>query len=358
MSRKRPFRVWVNQNEKNFINSLRDKQEFDGEQSHDELLEFSKERGFNVDKADIVWHKGNKLSVRVKENQFTYSDLRDDVIESMNNYSPKFPTLKRKELTDPHLLVIDIADLHINKYSDPSVSGYEYNSNIAIERAVEGTKGLLRKASGYNIEKILFVIGNDVLNTDTISRTTTSGTPQDTDMHWFKAFQLAREVYVSCIDTCLRVADVDIVHCPSNHDLMSGCFLADSLMSWYRKSKNATFLVSPKYRQYYRYYGNMIELEHGDKGKMQNIPLIMAQEQPKMWAETKFRYSYRHHYHHSDKTQFKTGKDYIGVNVTYLRSPSDADLWHAEQGYVSTVAVESFLHSRDKGRVAQFTHYF
>ena len=358
MGRKRPLRIWVNHSERDLVYGIRNQDNLNEELNHDELLEFSKERGFDINKSDIVWHKGNKLSVRVKENQFTYKDLRDDVIDAMAEYSPKYPKIKRTKLKDPHLLIIDIADLHINKHSDISSSGYEYNSNIAVERAIQGTKELITKASGFDIDKILFVIGNDVLNTDTISKTTTSGTNQDTDLHWFRAFQLAREVYVSCIDTCLSVADVDIIHCPSNHDLMSGCFLADSLMSWYRKSKNVTFNVSPLYRQYYQYYSNMIELEHGDKGKMQNIPLIMAQEQPKMWAETKFRYSYRHHWHHSDKTQFKSGKDYIGVNVTCLRSPSDPDLWHAEQGYINSVAVESFLHSREKGRVAHFTHYF
>ena len=102
----------------------------------------------------------------------------------------------------------------------------------------------------------------------------------------------------------------------------------------------------------------MIELEHGDKGKLSNLPLVMAQEQPKMWANTKFRYSYLHHVHHSDKTSFKSGKDYIGANVTYLRSPSSADIWHSDNQFLNLVAVEGFVHSKEMGRVSQITHYF
>ena len=102
----------------------------------------------------------------------------------------------------------------------------------------------------------------------------------------------------------------------------------------------------------------MIELEHGDKGKMLQLPLVMAQEEPKMWSETKFRYGYLHHVHHQDKTQFKSGKDFIGVNVTYLRSPSSADLWHCESQYINLVAVEGFIHSKTMGREAHLTHYF
>jgi hypothetical protein len=84
----------------------------------------------------------------------------------------------------------------------------------------------------------------------------------------------------------------------------------------------------------------------------------MANEQPKMWAETKFRYGYLHHVHHQDKTQFQSGKDYTGVNITYLRSPSSADLWHCENQYSNMVAVEGFVHCKKMGRISHITHYF
>ena len=256
------------------------------------------------------------------------------------------------------MLVIDIADLHINKYAESSLTGDDYNSEIAVNRALEGCAGIIQKSNGFNIDKIVFVIGNDVLNTDTMTNTTTRGTHQDVDMHWFKAFNIAKDCYVKCIEMCMQVADVDVIHCPSNHDMMSGCFLAETVSAWFRLSKNVKFETSPSYRKYYQYFNNMIELEHGHSGKVANLPLIMAQEQPLMWSQTKFRYSYLHHYHHSDKTSFKTAKDYIGANITYLRSPSSADIWHSDNGFLNLVAVEGFIHSKEMGRVSQITHYF
>ena len=311
-----------------------------------------------------LWKKNKDESIFVKNPLFvqeieqTYNDLKEGIIKEMDSYSPKYPKIKRNKSGDGHLLIIDIADLHINKYCESFVTGAEYNSKLAVDRAVAGTMGLLQKARGFDIDKILFVVGNDVLNTDNITNGTTKGTPQDTDSHWFKAFNLAKDCYVKCIEMCLSVADVDIIHCPSNHDLMSGCFLAETLASWFRKSKNVTFETSPKYRNYYKYHSNMILLEHGDKGKMANLPLVMAQEEPQIWASTKFRYGYLHHIHHQDKTQFKTAKDYIGANVTYLRSPSSADIWHAENQYLNIVAIEGFIHSKENGRVSHLTHYF
>lgn len=317
------------------------------------------EQGISPSKVKRYWHKSEHFSLDVREPiEGCENTFKEDLIKELQNYSPSFPNIKRKKSENGHLLVVDIADLHINKYAEAHLTGADYNSLIAVERAIEGVKGLIQKASGFNIDKILFVIGNDVLNTDNLLKQTTKGTPQDTDLNWFTAFNIAKDCYVKCIEICLSVADVDVIHCPSNHDLMSGCFLAQTVEAWFRKSKNITFNSSPKYRKYYQYYKNMIELEHGDKGKMLNLPLTMAQEEPQMWASTKFRYGYLHHVHHQDKTQFKSGKDYTGANITYLRSPSSADLWHSENGYLNLVAVEGFIHSKEHGRIAHLTHYF
>jgi len=339
-------------------NQIRPRLDKDEYEEFKRLKSYAKQRDIPLDQISQVWYKGKHFSIQTKNKIVSYSSVRESLLNELKQYSPKYPTINRKGKKGNNLLVIDIADLHINKYANKELTGEEYDSNIAVKRAIDGTRGLLEKSSGFGIEKILFVIGNDVLNTDNIFRGTTKGTQQDTDVHWLTAFKLARTCYVKCIELCMQVADVDIVHCPSNHDLMSGCFLADSIYAWFRNSKNVNFDISASYRKYYKYGLNMLEFEHGDKGKMSNLPLLMAQEQPKMWAETKFRYGYLHHVHHQDKNQFKSSKDYIGVNITYLRSPSSADQWHSEQGYKSMVAVEAFIHNFSHGRVAHLTHYY
>jgi hypothetical protein len=328
------------------------------------ILEACENVGVQPDHAPMIWLKTKDESVRVDNPFYVKKEVKalqeyiKDLTLQLKKYSPDFKKIKREEQEDPHLFIIDIADLHINKYCDIDLTGANYNSAIAVQRAVDGTRGLIKKASGFNLEKILFVIGNDVLNTDNLLKGTTKGTLQDTDTHWLRAFNIAKECYIKCIEICVGVCDVDIVHCTSNHDFMSGCFLAETLHAWFRNCKNITFNIGAKYRKYYKYHSNMIGLEHGEKGKMANLPLLMAQEEPQMWASTKFRYSYLHHVHHQDKTQFKSSKDYIGANVTYLRSPSSADIWHSDNQYINLIAVEGFIHSMHNGRVSHLTHYF
>ena len=55
-----------------------------------------------------------------------------------------------------------------------------------------------------------------------------------------------------------------------------------------------------------------------------------------------------------------TTKDYHGITVESLRSPSGSDSWHHRKGYgVGGIkAVEGFIHSKDHGQVARLTHIF
>ena len=89
------------------------------------------------------------------------------------------------------------------------------------------------------------------------------------------------------------------------------------------------------------------------------LPLLMAQEKPQMWANTKTRYWYLHHIHHKVKHKWRDAKDFIGVTVEYMRSPSAADSWHARKGFTGAPkACEGFVHHKELGQVARLTHFF
>jgi hypothetical protein len=78
--------------------------------------------------------------------------------------------------------------LHIGKLATAFETGEDYNSQIAVKRAKDGLQGILNKSEGFYIDKVLFVAGNDILHTDNTKRTTTAGTPQDTDGMWYDNF--------------------------------------------------------------------------------------------------------------------------------------------------------------------------
>jgi len=281
------------------------------------------------------------------------STLQDNLIKSLQEYAPKFPKLERIENRDGYLLVIDPADIHIGKLCSSFECGETYNNQIAVQRVLGGVRGILSKVSSFRIDKILFIGGNDILHIDNPGRTTTSGTPQDTDGMWHTNFLIAKQLYVDVLELLLSVADVHFTFNPSNHDYTNGFFLAQVIETYFKNCKNITFDCSIRHRKGFQYYTNLIGTTHGDGAKQQDLPLLMAQEFSREWAETKHRYIYTHHVHH------KTSKDYIGITVESLRSPSGTDSWHHRNGFEhSPKAVEAFLHCKQNGQIARITHLF
>lgn len=318
-----------------------------------------------IDQKDVVsvkhWQSASgdyRFSIVTKEDYgLDEQQIFENVNKFIEGYSPDYEKIKRKK--GNHLLVINPADIHIGKYASALETGEEYDCETAVMRVLEGVQGLIKKAEGFDIDKVLFCIGNDILHTDNVMSSTTRGTFQDTDGKWWEHYEIALMLYVKCVEMLREIAPVDVLHSMSNHDYQSGFHLAHTLKSWFRKADDVKFDVSVSARKYYQYGKNLIGLEHGDGAKMDKLPLLMANEKPKEWSETTHRYWYLHHLHHKIKHKYLDTKDYIGVTIEYMRSPSSSDSWHSAKGFCGVPrACEGFLHDKESGQVARLTHYF
>jgi hypothetical protein len=313
------------------------------------------ENGLNPNDVKHGWIKNDNSSLFFKNPTFKTEDknkFRDDLLKDLRGYSPKFPKLIRNKSKESYGLVIDPADIHIGKLCTAFETGTDYNQQIAVKRVKDGVQGILDKSSGFNIDKIIFIGGNDILHTDTPQRRTTSGTPQDTDGMWYENFLMAKQLYVDLLEMLISVADVHFTYNPSNHDYTNGFFLADVIQTYFRNCKNITFDCSINHRKYTMYGNSLIGTTHGDGAKEADLGQLMSIEAKDYWVISEHRYFYTHHVHH------KTAKDYINVTVESLRSPSPADSWHHRNGYVSKAAIEGFIHCKKNGQISRITHLF
>ena len=218
------------------------------------------ERG--IEKKDVVsvkhWQSANgeyRFSIVTKEDYGLDSQqIFDSVNKFIEGYSPEYKSIKRKK--GNHLLVINPADIHIGKYANELETGESYNCETAVMRVLEGVQGLIDKSKGFDVEKILFCIGNDVLHIDNVYNTTTKGTHQDTDGKWWEHYQIALMLYVRVIEMLREIAPVDVLHSMSNHDYQSGFHLAHTLKAWFRKADDVQFDISVAHRKYYQYGAN------------------------------------------------------------------------------------------------------
>lgn len=319
----------------------------------------SEAKGLDPQSVKHGWFKSKDTSLFSKNpgykspEQSNWEQLQKDLVADVQRYAPKFPVIKREKLKESYLQVVDPADIHIGKLASSFQCGEDYNNQIAVKRVKEGVDGLLQKSDSFKKDKILFIGGNDILHIDSPGRTTTSGTPQDTDGMWHSNFMIAKQLYVDVLENLLSVADVHFTFNPSNHDYTHGYFLAQVIEAYFKDCKNITFDNSIAHRKGFKYHNNLIGTTHGDGAKQDLLPLLMAQEFPIYWSQTKHRYIYTHHVHH------KTSKDYVGITVESLRSPSGTDSWHHNKGFEhAPKAVESFLHHQQHGQIARLTHIF
>lgn len=318
-----------------------------------------KQIGLSKDQTRYLRKKLGLLRDESKYGVVSYEYMREDLINDIKTHSYNYKKVNYPKIKEGHLLIIDPADIHIGKLSLTEEVGAEYNIKLAKERVRKGVHGIIEKSKGFPIEKIVLIIGNDIIHIDTPFRSTTSGTPQDTDGQWWQMFLEAKDLYIQIIEDLREIAPVHVIFNPSNHDYSSGFMLADTISSWFSKDSNLTFDVSIKHRKYFSWGSSLISTSHGDGAKETDMPLLMASEEPILWSKSKFRYIYLHHYHHKKQIKWQSGKDYHGATVEYLRSPSEADGWHDRNGFTAVPkAIEGFIHSKDNGQIARLTNYF
>lgn len=304
----------------------------------------------------LVTHNGKAPYYNIQSKDISLNQNLEEfgarIIEEIKNIKTLPKTVVRDEIQDGHLLVVDLADIHIGKLASSFETGEDYNNQIAVQRCKEGLEGLIKKASGFNIEQIVFIGGNDILHFDTPKSTTTSGTTVDSTGMWYDNFLIAKQLYIDLLDRLLEIADVHFTFNPSNHDYMSGFFLADVIKTYYKDKQNIAFDCSIAHRKYYKYHSNLIGTTHGDGARLETLPMLMAAE-AKDWSSCKHRYIYTHHVHH------KTLKDFPGVTIESLRSPSGTDGWHSRNGFTGAPkAVEAFIHHPVYGQSAKLVHLF
>lgn len=322
------------------------------------IIEAMQGAGVQPEHSPDMWLKTKEASIRVK-NPFYVPKVVDDfktlgetLIQDIRDNAKVFKGIDYKPTKEPLLSVISPADVHIGKLASKFETGEDYNSDIAVQRVELGLKALIYKQKGIGVEKILLLIGNDILHIDNPKRTTTAGTPQDTCGMWYDNFVIAKRLYFDVIMELRELAPVHVQFNPSNHDFMSGFHLSQVVEAMFSNCEDVTFECDMRHRKYFKFGVNLIGSTHGDGAKIDDLAILMAEESPE-WSATKLRYFYIHHFHH------KFSKDKMSVQIEALRTVSGTDGWHHREGHQhAPKAMECFLHDKRFGQIDRMIHYF
>ena len=253
------------------------------------------------------------------------------------------PKIKLPE-GDSHAVVISPFDLHYGKYSWSGEVKEEYNRTIARELLLQKANELIPDIIKYNIDKIIVPVGSDFFHIDTLSGTTTRGTPQDCDGTFIQIMVEGQQLMVEFIDMLRQVANVEILLTAGNHDFKLSHVLLQYLGAYYRESSDVNVIKCHKFRQYFSYGQTLMGFTHGDGTKLHDLPYLMANEAPELWSKTKHRAFFTGHLHH------EMVKDFKGVKVFQMPSLSGSDRWHHNHGYEgSTRALHAYVVHPENG---------
>ena len=303
-------------------------------------------------KLSSYWNKQHKthwtVSAMVTRKTLETQDLLKETLKSfVPSFVPVTEQFLNKKFDSQVAGVLSIQDLHFGK---------EGNDNIEEEFKKTITDLVLKAYHSHNIEKIYYVIGGDLLNMDTFSGTTTSGTPVDNGLKAEEAYTKAFSIlHWSVLFISQFCKNLEVVYLPGNHDRLSSFHLAHGLKIACSNQPNIEFNVEYSERKVCVYYNNFFAFEHGDVSS-KNTPLLYATEFPMEWGSTKFRTCFTGHWHRKKSVEFISENEIHGFTIKNLPSLSATDYWHYHNKFTgSKRAAVLELHSQHNGKVSEFT---
>ena len=287
-----------------------------------------------------------KAEFKRREDVINYEELKEKFINDVKEYIPSTFNSKFKNNKNVTLLEIDIFDLHFGKLAWGAETGEDYDHKIARERFLSAISDILNKASHTRIDKILFIIGQDLFNFDNTANETTGGTRQDADVRWQKMFDKGVALLIEGIDLMVKTAPVDLMWFKGNHDTQTSFYATLYIDAWYRNNPDVDVNTSPSSRKYYIWGNSLIGFTHGNKEK-KRLSGIMQVEQPKNWGLTKYREWHVGHRHSEHAVEEN------GVIIRSISSITGTDAWHKDEGYVGAIKkAQAFLWDYEYGLIS------
>jgi len=356
----------------------------------DELLEAAevdtdvwRVKNFLVNKWDVTSWKNDypetiqnfqvKATLERVEELFKFKKAAELFMEMIQDYTPpvfqilpkvydKMPAQYKFLENENNMLEVCIFDLHIGKLAWAGETGENYDVKIASRRFINALQMLLYRASCHTYKKILFPVGNDFFNSDTMENTTTKGTQQDEDLRWQKTFKVGTRLLVDGINLLKQMGvPVEVVVIPGNHDFERSYYMGSYLEAWFNGDPQVTIDNNASPRKYKRHGKVLLGYTHGGEEKEASLPMLMASEPASkaMWSDTKYHEWHLGHIHRKKNTKYvvldkgvELAED-LGVTVRYLSSLTGTEEWHHKKGFVgATKAADAFIWNDQNGLIA------
>jgi len=271
-----------------------------------------------------------------------------EFFESMEDYIRKFiktvpiiwdnPTANHYNNVSWVLATTIRADVHIDKKTKVS-------PNVLKKKLIEADKRLQEKMSKFDIEKQLFVVLWDYLNSDG-SYKTTKGTEQQNSMNEYESFWFGADILKEVIHNRWRYTDIETILVEWNHDSHKLLYMRDLLDCFFKNNKGIIIKdAQNNWRYYYKRGDNLLWFTHWHLVAMKDLPMLMNKEN---W-NAKYKERWTGHRHKDIRQSFHW------MNVNTVGAVSSNGEWNDKYG-VDHINNELFwvLYHKKQGKIADF----
>lgn len=245
------------------------------------------------------------------------------------------------------LAVYAAGDPHLGLAGWASKSGDDFDSNT-MTRELMGAIQLLANRTPPTAEALLINEG-DFFHYDNPGKTTTRGTPQDTDIPMEIMVDMGVDLMVANIEILkARHGCVWVMTVKGNHDDTLSYALAKILQAYYRNDPRVHILVSHNTYQYFGWGNNLFGGAHGNyPKKLADLEGVMAHDCDRngLWqvGGKQKRVWYTGHVHHERTLDLRNCK------VITSRTLAPGSVWSHEAGYRSFQSMNCDLYHREYG---------
>lgn len=311
----------------------------------------------NQSQSQELWSRGNKqikATLKRKAPKF----IQEGIIELLKEIKPLYlPRSPKRPKDDRHLMECGLHDHHFAKLCYGIETGTNYDLKIAELEFREAVDEMIRYSRMFNVEKIIFPVGSDLVHYNSEEKTTANDTPMATsaDDRYHRVFRTVCRCVQMALEALLTVAPVDVLYIAGNHDRTIAWHVAEWVAAKFDHVKDLTVSNSPTHRKYIAYGPALLGYTHGDEVAHDKLPGLMAQEAPDLWAKSTYRSWRTGHFHKKKSTKYIVGDTHNGVEVYIFPSLCGTDSWHYRKGYVGSARMaEVHFWSEKRGFAGMF----
>jgi hypothetical protein len=260
-----------------------------------------------------------------------------------------------------NMAVIANLDAHLGKLAWDAETGQgDYDLSIACDDYNHVTDVNLSRVSLFNPEKIVFILGQDMMHIENMEGVTPKGkNVLDTDTRLPKLQDAAIDITIQSILKCRAVAPVEVILVQGNHDQTSSLWLAKVIKAWFRNDEHVTVDDSPRLRKARRWGNSFIGMAH--EVVPSKMPFQVAEFSVQFkedWAKCDYRECLFGHKH--KKNEYRVGSQATHGTMLFrqLTALSPIDFWHYENLFVDAVpGGEALVYNDKTGCIANFTEW-